>query len=362
MFGCTANAGLKLSFIKTSSDNEFFNIINVRYVLDLALSNKYNYTENIQSVYYSMEKNIQNWSFKAGIRSETTQTAGNSLFTNEQHKNRYTDFFPSIYISHKLNGKSSISLSYAYRIERPPYQYLDPFRWYISKYSYGMGNPFLKPSYIKNLELTYVLNNTFSIKTYSTRQNNKIGQYVVLDSLNIMNQIQKTDNFFNLNTYGIYVYKLLKLSKLFETALHGYFAYSEYQSNNKEFANTSAITATITMNNTIFINKNFQFVCNVDERIPSIYNYRKMNNYFKLDTGLNYTHSKNGFTARLLVTDIFKTSNPEYSYKSDGIKQVYRNYYDSLMFKLILTWRFGNWNNGTPQKSSPSNTDEKQRL
>jgi hypothetical protein len=116
------------------------------------------------------------------------------------------------------------------------------------------------------------------------------------------------------------------------------------------------------MNNTIFINKNFQFVCNVNERIPSIYNYRKMNNYFKLDAGVNYTHSKNGFTARLLVTDIFKTANPEYSYISDGIKQIYRNSYDTRMFVLTLTWRLGNWYNKAPQKSSPSNTDEKQRL
>ncbi|MDR0754527.1 MAG: outer membrane beta-barrel family protein, partial [Prevotellaceae bacterium] len=60
--------------------------------------------------------------------------------------------------------------------------------------------------------------------------------------------------------------------------------------------------------------------------------------------------------------DILKTANPEYSYTSDGIKQIYRNYYDTRMFRLTLSWRLGNWYNKTPQISLPSNADEKQRL
>jgi len=362
IYNCTVNTGLKLSFIKTSSNSEFFNTINDNNILDSSQSNKFNYTENVQSVYYSMEKNIQKWSFKAGIRSEITKTNGNSLVTDEQHKDSYIDFFPTIYISRKLNSISNISLSYADRIERPPFQSLDPFRWYISKYDYATGNPFLKPSYIKNVELTYLLNNTFSTKIYYTDQDNEIGGYVILDSLNMMNQIQKTDNFLNVNTYGINIYKLLKLYNWQETILQGDFAYSEYLSNKKEFSNISGISGTIIMNNTIFINKKFQLVCNIEEGIPGLDNYRSKKNFFKLDIGLNYIHSKKGFEARLFVNDIFKTSNPEYYYISDGIKEIYQNYYDDRMIRLVLTWRLGNWYNKTSQISSPSNIEEKQRL
>ncbi|MDR2064709.1 MAG: TonB-dependent receptor [Prevotellaceae bacterium] len=362
LFNCTVNAGLKLSFIKTSSDNELFNFVDHINILDPSQSNKYKYTEEVQSVYYSMEKTIPKWSFKAGIRSEMTQTVGNSLITNEQYKNNYTDFFLSIYISHKLNNKSSISLSYASRIERPPYQYLDPFKWYINKYSYGVGNPFLKPSYIKNLELTYVLNHTFSTKIYYTRQDDKTGQYVVLDSLNILEQIQQTDNFFNVNIYGISIYKFLKLFNWLETVLQGNFNYSEYHPNKKEFADMYGISSTVIANNTFRINKKFQIVCNLEERFPGLYNYRSMNNFFKIDIGFNYTNSKKGFEARFLVGDILKTANPEYTYISGGVKQIYRNYNDTRMFRLTLSWRLGNWYNKTPQISLPSNADEKQRL
>lgn len=362
IYSCMVNTGIKLSFIKTSSYNDFINIINDNNILDPSRSNKYNYTENVQSLYYTIEKNIKKWSFKVGIRSELTKTIGYSLNTNEQHKDSYIDFFPTIYLSHKLNDLSSISLSYADRIERPPYQYLDPFKWYISKYNYAMGNPFLKPSYIKNIELTYLLNNTFSTKIYYTEQDNKIGRYVVLDSLNIMNQIQKTDNFLNVNTYGISIYKLLKLYSWLETVLQGDFTYSEYLTNKKEFSNIYGINGTIIINNTIIINKEFQVVCNLEEGIPGLYDYRSKKNSFKLDMGFSYVNSKKGIEARLFVSDIFKTANPEYSYISGGIKQIYQNYYDTRMFRLVLTWRLGNWFNKTTQRSSPSNIDEKQRL
>jgi hypothetical protein len=362
LFSCTVNTGLKLSFIETSSNSELFNTINNNNIMDSTQSNKFNYTEKVQSVYYSMEKNTKKWSFKAGIRSELTKTIGNSLILDEQHKDSYIDFFPTVYISRVLNNKSNVSFTYAYRIERPPYQYLDPFRWYVTKYDYALGNPFLKPSYINNFELTYLLNNTFTTKVYFTDQDNKIGRFVVLDSLNILNQIQKTDNFLNVKIYGINIYKLLKWYDWQETVLQGNFAYSEYLSNKNEFSNISGISGTIIMNNTFFINKKIQTICNIEEGLPGINNYRSMKNFFKFDFGFNYMFNKTGFEARLFVSDIFKTANPEYFYISDGIKQIYHNYLDTRMLRIVLIWKLGNWYNKTSNISSPSNIDEKQRL
>lgn len=356
------NTGLKLSFIKTNSDNKFFNVIGNNYFLDTSSVNKFDYTENVQALYYSMEKNIAKWSFKAGIRSEITQTTGHSLITNEQHNENYINFFPTIYISHKLNSKNNISLNYADRIERPPYQFLNPFKWYITKYDYAVGNPFLKPSYIKNIELIYLHNNTFSTKLYYTYQNDKIGRYVILDSLNINNQIQKADNFLNINSYGINIYKFIKLFNRLETVLQGDFSYSEYLSNRKEFSDISGINGEVTMNNTLHINEKIQAVCNIEEHIPGLYDYRNTNNFFKLDIGLNYINSKKGFEVRFFINDILKTANPEYSYISGGIKQIYRNYYDTRLTGIVLTWRPGNWFNKSEKINNPSNIDEKQRL
>ncbi len=286
LFTCNVNTGFKSSIINTNSNSNFFTVENNVNLMDTTLSNKYNYSENVYSLYYSMEKNIEKWSFKAGVRSEFSGTISNSVTLNEENKNNYIDFFPTLFISNKLNNKSNISLSYSERIERPPYQYLDPFKWYISKYDYSMGNPFLRPSYIRNLELAYFLN-TFSAKAYYTNQNEIIGRYVVLDSLNITKQIEKSDNFLNMNSYGINFYKFLRYKKLIEVILQGNFTYNEYQSNRSEFANIAGLNGTFVMMNTFFVGSMFQIVCNIEEGIPGLYNYRTTKNFFKFDLGFN---------------------------------------------------------------------------
>ena len=359
---CNAKTGFKVSFIDNNSKSDFYIITNDNKVFVPNLSNKFNYNENVQAVYFSWEKSIKDWSFKGGIRSEITQTIGHSIVTNESHKNDYINFLPSVYISHNLKNSKNISISYANRIERPPYQYLDPFKWYISKYDYAIGNPFLRPSKITNVELNYQFNNSLITKLYYSNQNDKIGQLVVLDSLNIANQIQETDNFLNINTLGINIYKLLKLHNWVQTILQGDFAYSEFLSNRKEFPNISGVKGTFIMNNTFFIKDKFQFICNAEENIPGLYNYRNMKNSFRLDIGVNYILSKKGLEARLLFADVFKTSSPEYYYVSEGIMQTYKNYYDSRMLQIIISWRFGNWYNKSSKVSSSSNIEEKQRL
>ena len=47
------------------------------------------------------------------------------------------------------------NLSYSKRIQRPSFERLNPFRFYISPISYQEGNPFLQPQISDNLEVTH---------------------------------------------------------------------------------------------------------------------------------------------------------------------------------------------------------------
>ena len=361
---CMVNTGSKLSFVNSSSNSNFFNVFNGNNVLVSSLSDQYNYSENIQALYYSMEKNIKDWSFKVGLRDEITETNGESLATNQSHSNNYSKLFPTIYISHDLNEKNSLSISYSKRIDRPPYEYLDPFKWYISKYDYAIGNPFLQPSLINNVELSYINNNAFIAKLYYSNQANQFGKFVVLDSTNITNQIQKTDNFLNIQSVGINISESFRQFKWLESEIQTDFSYSNYLSNRKEFANTFGYGGSVTLNNTFFFNskRTFQGIVNIEEIVPGIYDYRNKRNSFQLDMGLNYIFAKPRLELRLFTTDIFKSANPQYYYFSNSIKQEYQNYFDSRSIRLVIVYKLGNWFNKVKKAPSPSNTEEKQRL
>ena len=102
-------------------------------------------------------------------------------------------------------------------------------------------------------------------------------------------------------------------------------------------------------------------ICDLEERIPGLYDFRKMKNAFNLGLGASYSWQEKGLELRLYANDILKTAEPEYAYTSGGVRQSYRNYFDTRYVRLMLVWNFGNWFNrsiAVPQ----SNEEEQQRL
>ena len=74
----------------------------------------------------------------------------------------YVNLFPSAGISRQLDPKNSIRLGYSYRVDRPRYQDLNPFEFRLDELTFQKGNPFLRPQYTHNVELTHTFNYRFN--------------------------------------------------------------------------------------------------------------------------------------------------------------------------------------------------------
>src|SRR5688500_18773459 len=61
-----------------------------------------------------------------------------------------------MYDSYSANITNQFGVSFGRRIDRPAYQDLNPFMFFIDKYTYGSGNPFLRPQYSYNFELSHI--------------------------------------------------------------------------------------------------------------------------------------------------------------------------------------------------------------
>jgi len=53
-------------------------------------------------------------------------------------------FFPSVFISDKINEQNELSVSVGRRIDRPTYKQLNPFKFYLDPSTYVEGNPFFE--------------------------------------------------------------------------------------------------------------------------------------------------------------------------------------------------------------------------
>mgnify|MGYP003586936778 CR=1 FL=1 len=353
LFRCKFNTGAKFSYINTKSADSYIGNFNDH--------NTFKYKENVDAFYLSGEKKIKNWIFKAGLRFEGTFTTGESVNYSETEHNKYFHVFPTISILYNLGENSNISFQYSDRIERPPYKYLDPFKWYITKYSYSVGNPLLRPSYIKNFELNYLFRESFSTRLYYSSQTNQVGKLVILDSEDVQKQAETANNFLDVKKWGINIYKYFSPYEWWKTVVQCDFSKDSYYSKKQEFKNISGYQGSFYLDNSFSIKKQFIIDCNLTEYLPGLYNYRKRHNAFQADIGFKYILDTIGMEIKLELSDIFKTSEPKYTYKSDGVKQVYNNYYDARSFLITISWNFGN-KEGRKNIVRSSNNEETERL
>jgi hypothetical protein len=154
-------AGVKSSIVENDNDSRYYNIYTSGESAEDSRSNHFIYDENINSAYLSVRKNWKRIGGQLGIRAENTHLKGNQLGNSAvQHSEftqDFTDVFPTVFISYKLDslGRHTLTGSLARRINRPNYQQLNPFLSFRDNFTYSSGNPELQPNYQYRSELRY---------------------------------------------------------------------------------------------------------------------------------------------------------------------------------------------------------------
>ena len=166
------DAGAKYSISKFSNDVDLQRLKEDIYIDDTSLSAKYLLKENIAAVYtsFNFDPNSK-LSIKAGLRFEyTTSNLGTTTKANIVNR-KYGEFFPTFYISKKLNDKNSVAFSYSRRITRPAFTDLAPFTIFFDPKTFFSGNSALQPAIANSVQASYSLKNYIFSLNYSHEKN-----------------------------------------------------------------------------------------------------------------------------------------------------------------------------------------------
>ena len=147
--------GVKSSYVETSNDLEFDVLNNAAWEYDTTRSNEFIYKETINAAYATGYADYGKLQVQAGLRAEQTISDGNSPTTGQHLRNSYVQLFPSVFILKKLAKNHALNFTYSRRVNRPGYENLNPFQFYLDKYTYEKGNPYLEPEIANNIELSY---------------------------------------------------------------------------------------------------------------------------------------------------------------------------------------------------------------
>ena len=136
-------------------------------------TNRFQYREQVSAGYASLKQRLgKKWMAQAGLRIEHATVRGRSTdilngtgSSNGTNKpdTSYVNLFPSAFLQYQASEKNQFSVKYGRRIGRPNYQDLNPFIYQIDPYTSQRGNPFLRPDYTQNTELSYTYNQAMTV-------------------------------------------------------------------------------------------------------------------------------------------------------------------------------------------------------
>jgi hypothetical protein len=356
-------AGVKTSYVETDNNAQYANLLSGTWVVDGGRSNHFLYKENINAAYLNSSKQFnKKWSGQLGVRLENTISKGNQLTTSEQFDRNYTQLFPTAYVGYTMNDKNSYSLSYGRRINRPNYQDMNPFYYFIDKYTYEVGNPYLKPQFSHNIDLNHSFKGFLNTSLNYNTTKDIIQQ--ILDQVDSTNTtFLKRDNIAKRRSIGISVSANMPVTKWWRTNI-----YTNVVNNHFEGLVNGGY---LSVDGTMFlgnISNQFTFKKGWSGEVSGFFRSKAVegtlvaNSMGSVNLGISKQVLKNKGTVRVNVRDFLDIQKFSGYSKYQNIDMTIKNEWDNRVVNVTFTYRFGKTMQSAPQRKKGGANEEQSRV
>ncbi|MBX7108539.1 MAG: TonB-dependent receptor [Chitinophagales bacterium] len=339
--GWNMEAGVKASAVKNDNEEIFTVKQNSDWIIDSSKTNHFIYTENVYAGYLQLSKTIKKTSISAGLRSELTHSTGNSETLNENFERDYIQLFPSINVSHEINDNHSVSVSYSRRIDRPDYDQLNPFLFFLDPYLYQQGNPNLRPQLTNSLELSYLFKQNYNlILSYSRTSDEIQEQFYQVDSTKTI--VLLSENFGSNTTYASTVYAQLQPFTWWSLTpvLTAFYQDLETKYLETDFHNTH-LGCQVNIQNSFTLPKGFSLELSAQYQSPVIFSIASIEANGDVSMGIKKTLWDGKASVKLNARDIFNTNNIKGEIVYANINSSFAQNNDQQRFGINFTYRFG---------------------
>jgi outer membrane receptor protein involved in Fe transport len=138
---------------------EDFNNSQSLWLSDFNKTNHFRFRQDIHAMYTTYSREIDDFSFLAGLRAEQTLITSNLVSSDTSISNKYFKFFPTLHLAYAMSDFEELQLNYSKRINRADGDEHNPFAEYTDPRNKEAGNPKIKPEQIHSVELGYHLKN-----------------------------------------------------------------------------------------------------------------------------------------------------------------------------------------------------------
>lgn len=290
------------------------------------------YNESMSAAYIGLQKNISKSLFAlVSLRMESTWQKGTNRLTNEvEVDKRYTDWFPSAYLSYKFNEKTHANIQYSRSINRPSFSDLANYKRRSSSVLYQMGNPELQPSYSDDVQLELGYGNHSLTYSVSYSKDRITSCFEIMDGKTYMN----VKNYGTLTSHNLSYYYNGKISSWWTTNASLGLSYFDMPQNYRvknKWVNEGW------WSNYLNFDKVGNFDIGMNYSTDRLSDYMIFKGYWKMDIAYNHSFLKKKLSVRIGVKDVFNTYRnivdqvtPVLAYYFN--QERYRHFYVSLNY------------------------------
>ncbi|MBK7374840.1 MAG: TonB-dependent receptor [Chitinophagaceae bacterium] len=370
--GLRLEAGIKSSYVKSDNLVDYVRKSGSNWVPD-SRNNHFIYDENVNAAYINASREFnKKWNVQTGLRLENTNTKGVQVSDNSTVKRNYVSLFPSAFVSYTVNAKNMLTVSASRRLQRPNYQDLNPFTFFLDSLSFRQGNPYLTPQFSWNYELKHTYNGKITSTLNYTATNDVISQIIKRrkGSNNEIVGFLTIDNIARFTNIGLAISAPVKVAKWWNVNLYGNVYRNHYQGTYISIENNQSNVVDLDISFTSFsfnVNNSFTLGKGWIAELSGWYNYKNVqqlslnNPMGQMNIGLAKNNLLKGKASlRINARDPFGWQRYSGLTRYGNVDISIRNRWDNRQYGINFTYRFGKQQGQSRRKSATE--EEQQRV
>jgi len=340
--GAQLEAGAKSSYVTADNNPAYYDISGGDTVFDASRSNHFVYTEEIHAAYAKVAGDYGKWSFDGGLRAEATIATGDQRATGETFERRYIQLFPTASIVRHLNAMHDAGISLSRRIQRPGYQQLNPFKFFLDPTNFRTGNPALRPALTWSVEATHTYAQKF-VTTFSYSLTTDVIMEVLQPATERPNESYQIDrNLDRMHWVGLTGSYPIRFAKWWNSVTNANFYYNHFTADiaytplsRGSLAGDLNTTHTFTLPHTTTAELSLYY------EGPQVWGYYWSRPVWMLGAAVQKGFAGGRATLRLSATDLARRGAPRASIR---FRDFYENFVavrDTRVLTLSCIYRFG---------------------
>jgi len=312
-------------------------------------TDKYNFDETIYAAYANFNSTFWGMQTSFGLRLEYMDRLLSRQGNDDTYKYDQLNVFPGISVLKSFNDNNSMKFALTNRINRPDEYMMNPFPEFEDDYFVSVGNPYLIPETVRNLELGYTLtkdNNMFSSNLYYRQTTDKLEQKLTInedDKILVMFHNDAEDK-----TLGLELMGNIEITDWWTlNANANLFDY--YISANIEGVKTSrsAFSWSTQLVNSFNITKTTSFQIIGAYNSKTVRSQGELSDYYFVDAALKQQFLNGRFSISLQLKDVLQSLNYKLITETENMNLLGDFLNESPILLFNVSYKFSNYKKKT---------------